>query len=89
MARLRNLPKAAARTYLTRASQYDRQLARGLKSEDWEAVGLTAVHLAIAAADAVTVAKLGHVWSGQDHGGFVDLLGEVPVEGVETAIRQP
>ncbi len=88
MARLRNLPRSAAKVYLNRARQYRRQLDRSLIAQDWEAVGLIAVHLAIASADAVTVEKLGTVWSGQDHIGSVELLGQIQLEGVGPVVGQ-
>lgn len=88
MARVRNLPKSAVPVYRNRAKQYQRQLEKSLEAGDWDAVGLMAVHLAIASADAVTVARLGKVWSGQDHAGSIELLGQVGVEGVEPVVRQ-
>ncbi|MCI4317465.1 MAG: hypothetical protein L3J96_02915, partial [Thermoplasmata archaeon] len=63
-------------------------MAVALEHHRWEAVGLCAVHLTIASVDAVTCAKLGQVWSGEDHGGVVDLLRETGVAGVEVTSRQ-
>lgn len=88
MARLRSLPKSSSSVYRARARQYRRQLERSLETRDWDAIGLTAVHLGIAAADAVTVARLGNVWAGQDHRGAVDLLSQVGDEGVDGAVAQ-
>lgn len=63
-------------------------MAVALEHHRWEAVGLCAVHLTIASVDAVTCAKLGRVWSGEDHGGVVDLLRETGVAGVDVTSRQ-
>ncbi|MCI4325097.1 MAG: hypothetical protein L3K00_04335 [Thermoplasmata archaeon] len=88
MARVRNLPKSRSAVYLGRARQHERQMAVALEHHRWDAVGLCAVHLTIASVDAVTCAKLGQVWSGEDHGGVVDLLRETGVAGVDVASRQ-
>ena len=73
---------------MNRARQYRRQLDRSLATNDWEAVGLTAIHLAIASSDAVTAVKLGQVWSGTDHSGSVELLAQVKLDGVDAVRRQ-
>jgi hypothetical protein len=88
MSRVRNLPKGRYTVFLARARQYDRQLATALERHQWEAVGLSAVHLVIASVDAVTCAKLGKVWSGEDHGGVVDLLRETGLPAAEGTLRQ-
>jgi hypothetical protein len=88
MARVRNLPKGRSSVFLTRARQYERQLAAALEHHQWEAVGLSAVHLVISSVDAVTCAKLGKVWGGEDHGGVVDLLREAGFPGVEDTLRR-
>jgi hypothetical protein len=63
-------------------------MAVALEHHRWEGVGLCAVHLTIASVDAVTCAKLGQVWSGEDHGGVVDLLRETGLASVEATSRQ-
>jgi hypothetical protein len=88
MARVRNLPKARASVYLARARQYERQLTTAQERHQWEAVGLTAVHLVISSVDAITCARLGKVWSGEDHGGVVDLLRETRLPAVDGTLRQ-
>jgi len=88
MARVRNLPKGRSSVYLARARQHERQLSTALERRQWEAVGLSAVHLVISSVDAVTCAKLGKVWSGEDHGGVVDLLRETGDPQVEGTLRQ-
>jgi hypothetical protein len=88
MARVRNLPKGRSSVYLARARQYERQLSTAQDRHQWEAVGLSAVHLVISSVDAVTCAKLGKVWSGEDHGGVVDMLRETGLRGVDGTLRQ-
>jgi hypothetical protein len=88
MPRIRNLPKNRASVYLSRARQYDRQLALAVDRGEWDAAGLSAVHLVIASVDAVTCAYLGKVWSGEDHAGVVDLLREAQLQGSDAVTRQ-
>ncbi|MCI4327867.1 MAG: hypothetical protein L3K16_09635 [Thermoplasmata archaeon] len=88
MARVRNLPKSRSTVYLARARQYEQQLTVAVEHRRWEAAGLSAVHLVIASVDALTCAKLGKVWGGEDHAGVVDLLRETGGPGVEPVVRQ-
>lgn len=88
MARVRNLPKNRYSIYLTRARQHERQLSLALDHHRWEAAGLSAVHLVISSVDAVTCAKLGKVWSGEEHAGVVDLLRETGTRDLDPTIRQ-
>jgi hypothetical protein len=88
MARVRNLTKSNWKVYRDRAREYDSQLAIALEHRRWEAVGLCSVHLVVASVDAVTVAKLGKVWAGQDYAGVVSLLGELGSEESKRIARQ-
>lgn len=88
MARVRNLPKRLSSVYLSRARQHERQLDHAVENKRWDAAGVSAIHLVISSIDAVTCAKLGQVWAGEDHAGVADLLREVNAEGVENTLRQ-
>jgi hypothetical protein len=88
MARVRNLPKNRSAIFLTRARQYEHQLTTAVERHEWEAAGPTAIHLVISSVDAVTCAKLGKVWAGEEHGGVVDLLRETGLPDLDGTIRQ-
>jgi hypothetical protein len=88
MARIRNVTKSRWKVYRDRAREYEGQLTHALEQHHWEAVALCSVHLAIASVDAVTVAKLGKVWAGQDHAGVVSLLAELGSEESKLVARR-
>jgi hypothetical protein len=72
--RRRTAPKGHAAAYLAKADQFVRTMDKALASQDWDAVGLTAVHAVISAADAVTSYRGGFRNAEQDHRVLADVL---------------
>lgn len=74
--------------YLRKAEEFARGMDRAAIDEDWNAVGLLAVHVVISAADALTTAHLGLRSRGADHEEVVHLLRRLPSKGaVDQAAR--
>lgn len=88
MARVEVLPRSRSRVFLSRAHELCTQMDRAATEEAWNAAGILAVHATIAACDALTVAKLGQRWRGEDHQGVSDLLGGLGIPDSAPVLRQ-
>lgn len=86
--RTRGVRPGRWRVYLKKADEFGRLAADAAAREDWNAVGLAAVHTVISAADALTAFHLGERSASQDHGDSVELVRRLPLEGAaERAAR--
>jgi len=65
--RTRNVSKTEAKTYLDKGEQFIRTMREALKNEDWDAVGLNAIHGVISANDALLGTRHGVRPSSPDH----------------------
>lgn len=74
MARTTIVRKLLYRVFWDRAREFGLQMDRSAAEGAWNSVGLLGVHCVISACDALTVGLSGERWSGQDHGGAVDLI---------------
>jgi uncharacterized protein (UPF0332 family) len=74
--RTRNVSKTEAKTYLDKGEQFIRTMREALKNEDWDAVGLNAIHGVISANDALLGARHGIRPSSPDHGDAAVLLNQ-------------
>lgn len=79
--------RGEARLYLEKAVQFLEQARSGLDSNRYDAVLLDAIHAAISAADAVTVALGGVRSTDADHNRAADLLEEVAASSTEIRER--
>ena len=70
----RSVSRERHATYLKKAREFLRAAESSLKSSDWDAVGLNAVHAAISAADALLVYYGGVRSTGDSHHDVAGLL---------------
>ena len=81
--RLRKVGRAAAETYLHKASEFFKAMQQALQAGLWSAAGLNAVHCAISACDAVLSYRTGQRSASTDHEEAVHYLSSV--EGLPDA----
>jgi len=55
--RTRAVSNTEAEVYLNKAEQFLRAMREAIKSEDWDAAGLNAIHAAISAPEATKIAS--------------------------------
>ena len=84
------VPRGEARLYLAKAKQFSEEAAAAITGSRNDAAMLNAVHAAISAADAVSVALGGRRSADSDHQRATDLLQEVGAKsaGMSDALRQ-
>ena len=70
----RKVTKAQAAIYLSKAEQFYRTMEEARENEDWDAVGLNAIHCVISANDALLGSLQGLRPSGISHDKAVELL---------------
>lgn len=70
----RKVTKAQAAFYLSKAEQFYRTMEEARENEDWDAVGLNAIHCVISANDALLRSLQGLRPSGISHDKAVELL---------------
>jgi hypothetical protein len=70
----RKTTKAEARIHLKKAEQFHRSMAEAVSKEDWDAVGLNAIHCVISANDALLGFRHGIRAAGKRHAEAADLL---------------
>lgn len=75
-ARTRNVSKTEAKAYLDKGEQFLRTMREAVKNEDWDAVGLNAIHGVISANDALLGTRHGIRPSSPDHGDAAVLLNQ-------------
>ncbi|HEX9815803.1 MAG TPA: nucleotidyltransferase domain-containing protein [Candidatus Thermoplasmatota archaeon] len=78
--RAEQLDRAKAKTYMQKANEFERSMDHAAERNDWNAVGLMAVHCAISASDALTTHFLGLRSKSQDHEEVAKLLRTLPVK---------
>jgi hypothetical protein len=88
MPRVEALPKTRSAVFLRRAEDFEGEMRRAADSGSWNSVGLLGVHATISACDALTVHRLGQRWSGQDHNGLRELVGQLQIPGDATVLKQ-
>jgi hypothetical protein len=88
VARTEVVPKSRHVVYLRRAEEFADQMEIANENEAWNTVGLLGVHTTISACDALTVARTGQRWSGQDHAGLRDLVEALRIPGASEALKQ-
>lgn len=77
--RTEKLPKERFRVYLARAAECRDMMDAAEAQEKWHAVGITAVHAVISAADALTTFYLGERSRGDGHADVAALVGRLPL----------
>lgn len=88
MARIEPVPKSRYAVYLDRGKEFSRQMERASSERAWNSVGLLGVHSVISACDALTVRLSGKRWSGQGHGGVLDLVRDLELPNSDELTRQ-
>lgn len=88
MTKTRKLAKARYTVYLKKAGEFERAMTDAASREDWNAVGLNAVHAVISAADALTTFYLGERSAGESHADVVDLLRQLPIADAREKAQQ-
>jgi len=78
-----DVPRSQARSYLEKAKQFLNAAKDAVGGSRHDAAMLAAIHAAISAADAVTVALAGQRSADPDHSRAVDLLDEVGAGATE------
>jgi len=68
--------KAQAATYLSKAEQFCRTMKEAQGNQDWDAVGLNAIHCVISANDALLGTLFGFRPAGGSHADAAELLGQ-------------
>lgn len=81
-------PRADARMYMTKASEFADGADSSLATGRWNSAGLNAIHAGISAADAALIASAGLRSSSKDHGVVLVLLEEQVPEYSATQRRQ-
>jgi HEPN domain-containing protein len=83
-------PKSDARLYLNKAQQFLRESAVALEAQRYDACLLNAIHAAISASDAATVALAGRRSTSPDHQRAAEMLEEVAgaAPDIRTRVRQ-
>ncbi|MFH0754945.1 MAG: hypothetical protein V2A70_10315, partial [Candidatus Omnitrophota bacterium] len=79
--------KSSYTIFLNRANQLYEMMLVAKQKEYWAALGVNAVHCAIALNDAITVCNLGQRSAGEDHATAAELLYRVNIEGVEAQAK--
>jgi uncharacterized protein (UPF0332 family) len=74
--RTRNVSKTEAKAYMDKGEQFLRTMREAVKNEDWDAVGLNAIHGAISANDALLGTRHGIRPSSPNHGDAAVLLNQ-------------
>lgn len=72
----RKVTKAQASVYLSKAGQFHRTMKEAQENEDWDAVGLNAIHCVISANDALLGTLHGFRPAGGSHSEAAELLGQ-------------
>jgi len=72
----RKVSKAQAAIYLSKAEQFHRTMKEAQENEDWDAVGLSAIHCVISANDALLGTIHGFRPAGGSHYEAAELLGQ-------------
>jgi len=72
--RIRRVPRSGAESYLKKAKEFFESLRHALQIGQWNTAGLTAVHCAISACDAVLVCFTEQRSASSDHEAAADLL---------------
>lgn len=72
----RKVTKAQAAIYLSKAEQFYRTMKEAQENEDWDAVGLNAIHCVISANDALLGTLYGFRPAGGSHIEAAELLGQ-------------
>ena len=72
----RHVTRAEAEVYLEKAEQFFRTMKEAQENEDWDAVGLNAIHCVISSNDALLGFRHGIRSASGSHVDAVDLLGQ-------------
>lgn len=72
----RKVAKAEAEVYLKKAEQFFRTMKEAQENEDWDAVGLNAIHCVISSNDALLGFRHGIRSASGSHADAVELLGQ-------------
>ena len=72
----RRVAKAEAEVYLEKAEQFFRSMKDAQENEDWDAVGLNAIHCVISSNDALLGFRHGIRSASGSHADAVELLGQ-------------
>lgn len=72
----RRVAKAEAEVYLEKAEQFFRSMKDAQENEDWDAVGLNAIHCVISSNDALLEFRHGIRSASGSHADAVELLGK-------------
>lgn len=83
-----SVPRESATIYLEKAIQFERAMGAAAARDDWNAVGLLAVHAVISSLDAVTTAYLGARSRSPDHLDVLEMVKTLSLDGVAAAVRQ-
>lgn len=73
---IRKVTKTQATVYLSKAEQFYRTMKEAQENEDWDAVGLNAIHCVISANDALLGTLHGFRPAGGSHSETAELLGQ-------------
>jgi hypothetical protein len=84
----RKLAPARHAVYLKKAAEFERSMGDAALREDWNAVGLNAVHAVISAADAMTAFYLGERSVGGSHLDVIALLRQLPLDDAKERAQQ-
>jgi len=82
------VPKGRYRVYLHRAEDFQSAMESALQSENWNSVGLLAVHSTISACNALCVAVLGQRSTAQDHSEVRNLISSMNLPSSATTLKQ-
>ena len=72
--------------FWNRAEEFYETMLYAYKNRMWAAVGLNGVHCAISSCDAVLVKSQGIRSAGEDHMQAIELLGRIPIAGIEKQV---
>ncbi|MBM3301551.1 MAG: hypothetical protein FJY85_16565, partial [Deltaproteobacteria bacterium] len=73
----RKTTKAEAAAHLKKAEQFHRSMVEAVSNEDWDAVGLNAIHCMISANDALLGFRHGVRPAGKGHSEAAELLAQL------------
>ena len=82
------LPRGEHTNFLAKAKEFAETARMALEDQRLNSAGLEAIHAAISACDAVTVARLGLRCKGEDHRDVLHLLSRINEEGLSEVYRQ-
>lgn len=87
--RFQEINKTSYKIYLLKSDSFHDAMKSAYDSENWNAVGLTAVHCVISAADALLCKKAGLRVIADNHMDLIDALGNnITVPGIEDNRRR-